>query len=323
MGAFRKAKVRIVLTKKNTIFGPGSKHPVRFVNALRDQIIDQDTDISIVPAKDKRLLSAAFQMCINAGHQTLGRSFFIAGSTIDLTCKEKVVDILQLERSFQLGRIEIVVFDCIGRTEDPDIFEPLDLVHRFQLDIQRQRGGKTLKVILMGGATLRFEEELVVVVLRKDPEFILDTGTVAGTTAADQTVEKRGVLEPGTEHFVHSRIGVEDIAVHLLLSTLDGRGNREERKTLGFRITFLSEEPGRIDRGYVDPRRSSGFHPVGLDAEGHELGRQSMRGKFAYPSSLEDRASNKEPPLKEGSGRQDNRLRMKNCAGRRTDARDF
>ena len=42
------------------------------------------------------------------------------------------------------------------------------------------------------------EKKLMMIVFWENAEFIFYTRTVTGTTAADQPIEKRGVLEPVT-----------------------------------------------------------------------------------------------------------------------------
>ena len=46
----REPDVGIVLPKQDPILGAGREHPIRFVHPLGNQIIDQDTDVSLITA---------------------------------------------------------------------------------------------------------------------------------------------------------------------------------------------------------------------------------------------------------------------------------
>ena len=77
------------------------------------------------------------QMRIDTSHQTLRSSFFIPRRTIDLTGKIESRDQFGFERRFQANRIEIVVFNGIGRLIDYSIFQAFNRVQGIQLDLQR------------------------------------------------------------------------------------------------------------------------------------------------------------------------------------------
>ena len=85
-------EIGIVLSQKDTVFGPGSKHPVRFIHALGNQIVNENADISLVPTKDKRLTFSKIQACINAGDNALRSGFLIAGSTVNLSRKKQIIN---------------------------------------------------------------------------------------------------------------------------------------------------------------------------------------------------------------------------------------
>ena len=52
MARAAQAQIGVVLAEQQTILGAGGEHPVRLNRAFGDQIINQHTDISLVPAKD-------------------------------------------------------------------------------------------------------------------------------------------------------------------------------------------------------------------------------------------------------------------------------
>ena len=101
------------------------------------------------------------QMRIDASHQTLRSRFFIPRRSIDLTGKIESRNQLGFERRLQTNRIEIVVFDSIGRLIDYSIFQAFNRVQGIQLDLQREGRGETLQVIFLRIPAFRFQEKLV------------------------------------------------------------------------------------------------------------------------------------------------------------------
>ena len=160
---------------------------------------------------------------------------------------------------------------------------------------------------------------------RRSPERRAACLRCSGSTAAvDHPGEERRLVEPPAQDFVHPFVGVQDVAGHLAAAgRLHSRGLRQEREARRIRVAGLEFEPGRIDGGDVDARRGPGLHPVGDDSHLAELGGQSVRGRLAEPAPFHLVTADEKFAAQEGSGGQDNRLRLENCAGIRTDAADF
>ena len=87
--------------------------------------------------QDKRLCLLQLQMSINTGHNTLGGCFFITGSTINLAGQEKILYYLGLQGIVQILRIKIIIFYRISRLEYHGIFQALNSVQGFQLNLKR------------------------------------------------------------------------------------------------------------------------------------------------------------------------------------------
>ena len=321
--ALGEAKIRIVLAKQDTILRPRSKHAIGFIHALRDQIIYQNTYIRLITTENERFLIMTLKMSIDPGHDTLSSRFLISGRTIDLSRQKEVFNLLQFKVGFQLCRIKIVIFYSISRAEYLDIFQTLDLMQRLQLNIERKRRGKTLQIILVGVSPFRFEEKLMMIVIGKYTKFVFDARTITRTPAADQPIEKRGILEPASKGFMNGRIGMQDETLHLRSTVLDGGTEGKKRKLTRRRITVLTEKMLRVNRGNINPRGSTGFHPGSPDPKRGELFGKAVGSEFTDTTPFKHRPTDKKLAAQESSGSQDNCLRFENRARRRTDAQDF
>ena len=124
-------------------------------------------------------------MSINARHQSLGSSFLISGGSINLSGKEKIFNILKFKGSLQLSRVEIVVFDRIGRTINFDILKAPYIPQSFELNLKRQRRGETLQVIFISVTPFRFQKKLVFRLVGKCPELVFNARAIAGTDAGN------------------------------------------------------------------------------------------------------------------------------------------
>ena len=139
----------------------------------------------------------------------------------------------------------------------------------------------------------------------------------------NQAGEQRRIAEAAPQDFVHFFVGVENIAIHLRLSSLDGGRLRTERKTSGLRISGLDVEARGVDGRNVDSRRGPRFHPVGRKSHFDELLGQAIRRRLSDAASFHLVTTDEEPARQEGPGGQNNRLRLENRPGIRTNAADF
>ena len=108
------ANIGIILAQQNTVFRSRSKHPVRLIHALIDQVINQDANIGLVPTQHERILPSKLSVRIDTRHQTLGGRFLISRCTIDLASQEKTLDNSRLQGILQILRIEVIVFNCVS-----------------------------------------------------------------------------------------------------------------------------------------------------------------------------------------------------------------
>ena len=132
-------QVCIVLTQKQTIFCPGCHHTVWFMVLLCYQVIDQNTDISLRTIEDQRLFSFDLHCCIDTGNESLCRRFFISAAAVELSAAEKSSDIFKFQRCIELSRIDTVILDRVGITDNFCMLKPRYTVIHFMLNIFRQR----------------------------------------------------------------------------------------------------------------------------------------------------------------------------------------
>ena len=70
------------------IYRPGSEHAVWFVYTLCYQVVNKNTDISLVAAKDKRFSSVAANVSIYTGNDPLSTRFFVTCGSVYLSCEK-------------------------------------------------------------------------------------------------------------------------------------------------------------------------------------------------------------------------------------------
>ena len=131
--AVRQTQISIILAKLKAVFGSAGKHPVGFTCALRDQIINQNTDVCLVPAWCPRIFSTHTARGINARNQTLGCCFFITSSAIDLTGKKQTGYRFCLETEFKTARVKKIVLNSVSGAGDVSIFKAWDTTNEIHL----------------------------------------------------------------------------------------------------------------------------------------------------------------------------------------------
>ena len=313
-------KIGGVLTKKNPILSPRGKHPIGFIYTLIDQVVDQNANISLITAKDKRFLLRKLKMGVDTGHQALCSGFFVTRGTIDLSCQEKARNDTGFQRIMQILWIEIIVFYRISRLENDSIFEAGDSMKCLQLDIQGKGRREPLKIILRTGPALRFQEKLVGILIGKGTQLVFDGRTIPRPTTMDHPGKQGRTIEAGTKDVMDLFVRMKDKALHLGRPGLDRRRAVQERETGRSLISNLGRERREVDGPDIDPGRGSRFHTSRRNSKRSELIRDPVGRRLADPSAFEGMLPDEHPTVQEGSGRQNNRTRMENCPGNRTDA---
>ena len=134
-----KTDVRIVPAKQGTVLGPGSKHPIGFLRAFGDQVVDEHPGISLVAPQNERRTPRRFQRRIDPRHEALASRLLVTRGTVYLSGEIQVFHPLGLQGGPQLRRRKIVVLDGVARAEHPRIFKTLDFSQGAYLNILGQR----------------------------------------------------------------------------------------------------------------------------------------------------------------------------------------
>ena len=88
----------------------------------------------------------------------------------------------------QLGGIKVIVFDSIARAVDHHIAEGRYRLECFNLNLHWKGRGETVQIEFAGALTLRFEEELVLILLGEGDDFRFDAGTVTRANTLNLSV---------------------------------------------------------------------------------------------------------------------------------------
>ena len=259
----RESQVGVVLAQQDAVLCARGKHAVGFVDAFGYQVVDQYADVGFVALQYDRLQPLQCPMRIDAGHQTLGCGFLIAGRAVYLAGKVEAAHQLRFERMMQLRRRKVIIFNSIAGAEDVDVFQTADFVQRFQLDFPGQRRREAVEVIFVGAATFGFEEKLMLFLVGKGAELVLDAGTVARSDALDRAVEKRRTVESAAQNGMHLGRGVDHETRKLVLN-----GMRVGRKGKFGRmfVALLHFQCLEVDRTSVQSGRSAGLHAPDFEA---------------------------------------------------------
>ena len=183
----------------------------------------------------------------------------------------------------QLRRQEIVVLDRITRTENMQIFEPLDGVQCLPLNVPGQRRGEPVQIIFVGRTTLRLEKKLVLVLIGECVELVLDTRAITGTDPPDRTVEKRRIAETLPQNVMHLLRSIDQKARKLILHRMRIGGKGKFR---GIFIPVLRFQNFEIDRPRIESCRGPGLHPAGFETHRHERFGHSVRSRIPRTAAL-------------------------------------
>ena len=139
----------------------------------------------------------------------------------------------------------------------------------------------------------------------------------------NHTGKERTLVKTGLQDLVYSLVGMEKEAIHLGTSGLNGGGNVKEGETRGGVVALLSLKFRKVKGADINPWRSSGFHPGGWNSKRRELVGNSISRLLSNPASFKGVLPHKHFSVKEGSGGQNNRFRVKFCPCNCTNSRNF
>ena len=225
------------------MLGPAGEHPIGFVDATGDEVVDENTDIRFLARQNHRLASRHGKRRVGPRHDPLRRGLLVAGGAVDLPGEEEARRPLALQRQPQLLRRTVVVFHRIAPAHDLGCLQARHHPDHGILHIAWQAGGDAVDVDLLRPAPLRLEEELVAVPIGETHDLVFDARAVARAARFDLAGIHRGTMEIGPDQGMDLGGGARDPARELRL--LDGV--RQKRKGLRLGIPRLDLELRKID----------------------------------------------------------------------------
>ena len=226
-------------------------------------------------------------MCLQCGvdacQQPLCGGLFIACRTIDLPGKEQAPDGFGFQRAFQAARVKIIVFDGVTGTRDMRIFQAFDGAHQVQLHIEWQAGGNSIRIDFMGAQPLRFQKNLVCILVRKAGNLVFDGRAIARPYPLDHAGKQRRAIQTTPDDVVRAQVGVCNPARQLLRVLLcpPQKGKHRHR-----RIPGLLGHYRIIHTATINARRRAGLQPAYRQLELSQSMRQADRRRVACTPGL-------------------------------------
>ena len=131
---WRQSAVGIVGPQPQTVFRPRCEHPVGLGDPQADEVVDQDAEIALGPIDDERL----GQRRVQPGDKALGSRLFVSRRAIDLPSHVQTGDLARFQGSFELPRVDVVVFDGVPWPAHDGMLQPGDGLQHLVLYFTRQ-----------------------------------------------------------------------------------------------------------------------------------------------------------------------------------------
>ena len=245
------------------------------------------------------------QRCVDARHQSLARSFFVAAGSVDLSAEKQPGNLLGFKSAFEFRRIDRVVFDGITGPQHLGVLKARNGLQNLQLDLDRQRGAHAVDVNLMSVQALGLEKELVCDLVGKLDDLVFNRRAVARTDGMDLSAVHGRTVDVFPDDALSFRSGPRDVARHLRIMMGDPPGAKAEGRRIV--VAGLDLEARPVDGAAIEARRGSRLQPATAQAEPLEGLAQQDGGRFARASRgiLLFAAMNQ--AIEESAGRDDDR----------------
>ncbi len=206
----REAHVGVILPEQYAIFGARREHAVRFIHALRHQIVYEHADVSLVPTQHERGLPFHREGRVNSGHQPLSCRLLIAGGAIHLPGEIETGHELRLQIMGELRRVEIIIFYGIAGAIEMHVAERLHFLKRLELHAPRQGAREAVDVEFLSGLPFRLQEKLMTLLVGESDNLRLDARAIARAYALDLAIIERRIGEIVMEDLMHLRISMDN-----------------------------------------------------------------------------------------------------------------
>ena len=240
---------------EQTVFRAAGHDPVWLLSTLGHQVVNKRADIAGVPGQDHGRTAQNFECRVDAGHQALRGSLFIAGGTVELARAIETGDQLAFQRGPQLGGVHALIFNGVGRAHHLGVLQTGDGMEHLQLHILRHTGGKTLNVHFLGVQPAGLNKELMAGLLREADDLRFNTGAVPGANAGNGAVINGTPVQIGPDDLVGPLAGIGQVAhggvVHLMV--------RPEGEGFHSLVAGLQFHFGKINAAPIHPGRRAGL----------------------------------------------------------------
>src|ERR1700722_6309359 len=179
------AQIGVVGPQAEPKFGARGEHPIRLGHTLGDEIVDQNTNISLRAADQNGLPATRSARSIEAREEALSGSFFVARCPSDRAAKKQARDGPQFERMCEGWWIDVVIFNGVAGTDDTGMLEARNRFEEITLGLFRQTRGKAVWIDRVVIQPLGLQEDIVFVPRREADDLILDRGTVPWSDGAN------------------------------------------------------------------------------------------------------------------------------------------
>ena len=204
------------MPQNQPIFRSAGHNSVRFISTFSHQIVDENANISLVSFENEWFFFHYLAHRIYPGHESLGSSFFVAGTAVELSGTEQIYYMAVLEVRLQIQRIDAVILDGIRRSDDLKIFQPCYGFVKLLLHILRKTGRHSLYIHLIRIESLRLDEELVPFLVGEPVHLVFDGWAVPRSHSFYLTAEQCRSVEISAYHLVCLFIGICQPAFYLI-----------------------------------------------------------------------------------------------------------
>ena len=223
-----------------------------------------------MPCQHQLALAQSLAGGVQAGQQALRGGFLIAGSSVELPCPVHAADHLAFQRGQHAGGVHTVILDGISRAHDLQVLKPLDgavhgILHGF-----RQGGTHPLQVHLLGVLAAGLHKHRVAFLALKAHHLIFNRRAVPRADTLNVPAVQRRAAQIVQDDLVGLRVGVSDVAVHLVVHRLVG--HKAERLQQFVRVAGLAVQLAEVNAAAVYAGRGAGLEA----AQRHTVGRQIL-----------------------------------------------
>ena len=229
MAPFREAQVGVVLPEEQAVFGPGGEQAVGLPGALGDQIVHQHGHVGLGAVRQEGRAAGHGAGSVDPGPEALGRGLLVARSAVDLPGHIQARDSFGLEGGLELGGVDEIVLDGVGRPHDLHFLQARHGSKEPQLDRHRQAVPQALGVDLLGVPALPLQGHLVAGLVGEPHHLVLKGRAVAGAHPGDDPAVQGGKADVVADDAVGLSGGVADKTRQLL----HGQGSRAPGKGPG------------------------------------------------------------------------------------------